>query len=83
MGTKEIKQALDDENRCKTESDAEENDEKKEIEDLFQAELDEANEKAEKKKKAKQSKKKKKSKNKKDLFKSQIIPDQEKRTLKT
>ena len=83
MGTKEIKQAFDDESRCKTESDAKESDEEKEIEDLFQAELDEANEKAEKKKKAKQSKKKKKRKNKKDLFKSQIIPDQEKRTLKT
>ena len=35
MGTKEIKQAFDDKSRCKTESDAEESNEEKEIEDQF------------------------------------------------
>ena len=45
MGNKAMKDFIDDTSRCKTQSDKSESDEEKEIEDLFQAEVDEAEQK--------------------------------------
>ena len=50
MGNKAMKDFIDDTSRCKTQSDKSESDEEKEIEELFQAEVDEAEQKAQKKK---------------------------------
>ena len=78
MGNKAMKDFIDDTSRCKTQSDKSEGDEEKEIEDLFQAEVDEAEQKAQKKKKKKEKKKEKKK-----ILQSQIIPREEakKKTL--